>query len=99
IQLVCTRHNNSTSNLKNHALQCSPPKEKAGLIQKLLPGGTYTKLRMRFKLMEWIVRHRHPYAVVEDPELKEIFQMLYACVEVPSARTILRDVQEIFELS
>ncbi len=54
---------------------------------------------MRYKLLIWIARRYRLYAIVEDPELREIFQMLYSKVEIPSARTILRDVLEVFELS
>lgn len=54
---------------------------------------------MRFLLMLWVVRRHRPYAIVEDPELRRIFTMLYAMVEVPSARTISRDVIEVFEMS
>lgn len=64
-----------------------------------MPGAKYSKSLMRFKLMRWVVRRHRPYAIVEDAELREIFEMLYALVEVPSARTLSRDVIEVFEMS
>lgn len=64
-----------------------------------IPGAKYSKALMRFKLLRWIACRNHPYTIVEDIELREIFQMLYALVKVPSARTISRDVQEVFEMS
>ncbi len=94
IKIVRARHDTSTSNLKNHALKCAPPKE--GTIEEHVPGAKYSKALMRFKLTRWIARRNRPYAIVDDDELQDIFRMLYARVEVPSARTISRDVQEIF---
>ncbi|KLO06206.1 hypothetical protein SCHPADRAFT_799838, partial [Schizopora paradoxa] len=35
---------------------------------------------------------------LEDKDLLDIFQMLYTKVEVPSARTISRNVIEVFEM-
>lgn len=87
-----------TSNLKNHVKRCAPSKG-VKTIEDHIPGAKYTKALMRFKLLTWVARRHRPYSIVEDPELRDIFQMLYARVEVPSARTISRDVQEVFELS
>lgn len=78
--------------------RCAPPKD-GNSIEDHIPGAKYTKSLMRFKLLTWVARRHRPYAIVEDPELREIFQMLFARVEVPLARTLSRDVQEVFELS
>ncbi len=83
---------------KNHSIKCAPPKVGT-TIEDHIPGAKYSKALMRLKLLTWVVRRHRPYAIVEDPELLEIFQMLYARVDVPSARTISRDVQEVFKLS
>jgi hypothetical protein len=37
--------------------------------------------------------------IVEDPELMEIFGMLYQCMEVPSRITVSCDAYEMFQLS
>ncbi len=63
------------------------------------PARSTAKCSCALKLLTWVVRRHQPFAIVEDPELLEIFQMLYARVDVPSARTISRNVQEVFELS
>ncbi len=97
-KVVRVRHDNSTSNLKKHAEKCAPPKN-GNTIEDHIPGAKYSKALMRYKLLIWISQRYRPYAIVEDPELREIFQMLYSRVEVPSARTISRDMQEVFELS
>lgn len=98
IKLSRVRHVNSTSNLKNHVKRCAPRKDSK-TIKDHIPGAKYSKALMRFMLLAWIARQHRLYAIVEDLELREIFQMLYARVDVPSARTISRDVQEVFELS
>ncbi len=97
-KVICVRHDNSTSNLKNHSIKCAPPKVGT-MIEDHIPGTKYSKALMRLKLLTWVIQRHQPYAIVEDPELLEIFQMLYARVDVLSARTISRNVQEVFELS
>ncbi len=97
VKVVRTRHNNSTSNLKVHADKCAP--QTKGTVKEFIPGVKYSKARMCFKLLRWIVRCHRPYAIVEDDDLLDIFRMLYAKVEVPSARTISHDVIEVFEMS
>ena len=41
-------------------------------------GNTYTTARLHFLLTKWILRRFRPFAIVEDPEIIEIFQMLHA---------------------
>lgn len=81
----------------NHMKRCAPPVE--GMIEEHVAGANYSKALMRFLLTCWVARRHRPYAIVEDPELLQIFRMLYGKVEVPSARTISRDVQEVFQMS
>ncbi|KLO09606.1 hypothetical protein SCHPADRAFT_811236, partial [Schizopora paradoxa] len=97
VKVVRAQHDNSTSNLKVHGIKCSPLKK--GTVEEFVPGAKYSKACLRFKLMRWIVRVHRPYAIVEDEDLLDMFRMLYAKVEVPSARTISRDVIEVFEMS
>lgn len=95
--LVRARHDASTSSLLNHVKKCVPGKK--GPIEKFIPGANYSKALFRFKLMVWIVRRHRPYTILEDKELLDLFCMLFESVEVPSARTISRDVIEVFEMS
>ncbi len=99
-KITRARHDVSTSNLKNHAESCAPSKDpKQGTLDKDVAGANYSRAKFRFILLRWIVCRHRPFAIVEDPELIEAFQMLYAQAEIPSARTISRDVQEVFELT
>lgn len=54
---------------------------------------------MQYKLIQWVVRKHRPFAIIEDEDLLDIFMMLYAKVQVPSAQTISRDIQEVFLLT
>ena len=54
---------------------------------------------MRYLLAKWISRRFRPFVIIEDPELIEIFQMLFARVQIPRADTISHDVREIFAIS
>ena len=62
-------------------------------------GNTYTVACMCYLLTKWISCRFRPFMIVEDPELMEIFCMLYAPIEVPSASTISYDIREIFSMS
>ncbi|EKM53159.1 uncharacterized protein PHACADRAFT_56859, partial [Phanerochaete carnosa HHB-10118-sp] len=46
-----------------------------------------------------IACHHHPYAIVQDPELVEILQMLNSKVDIPHPKTVSRNVHEIFTIS
>ena len=50
---------------------------------------------MRYVLSLWVARRHRPFRIVKDPELLEIFSMLYAKVEVPHPTTVSRDVKEV----
>ena len=54
---------------------------------------------MRYLLAKWMSRRFRPFMMVEDLEFLEIFQMLNARIQIPSARTLARDVREIFAMS
>lgn len=56
-------------------------------------GITYTAERMHLLLALWCARRHRPYAIVEDPEIKEVFRMLYPRVYIPSCSTVSRDVK------
>jgi hypothetical protein len=51
------------------------------------------------KLALWVARRHRPFAIVEDEELIDVFKELNNKVEVPSQRTVSRDVKEIFYIS
>ena len=54
---------------------------------------------MRYLLAKWTVQCFRPFVIVEDPELIEIFQMLFARIQIPSANTVSSDVREIFAVA
>ena len=58
---------------------------------------TYSQARLRFLLVLWVARRHCPFVVVEDPELREIFRMLYGRVEIPSRISVVRDIHVILE--
>jgi hypothetical protein len=46
----------------------------------------------------WCACRHHPFNIVADPELLDLFKMLYSRVEVPHPTTVSRDVREIHRL-
>lgn len=94
------RWDSLTSNLARHVRKCDG--QEAPKTQKIVEfahGSTYSKGRMRFLLAKWVSVRRRPYVIIEDPELLEIFCMLYAKVEVPHPTTLSHDIREIFKIS
>ncbi|KAF8584357.1 hypothetical protein K439DRAFT_1346259, partial [Ramaria rubella] len=47
----------------------------------------------------WVACRHRPYAIIQDPELLEIFKMLYEPAQIPSPCTLSRDIQEAFDIS
>jgi hypothetical protein len=82
--------------LKHHVRICDPsdPSEQ---IVAFANGTTYSPAHFRYLITMWCARRHRLFIIVEDPELVEIFRMLYARVNIPSHIMVSRDVQEIFE--
>ncbi|TDL14852.1 hypothetical protein BD410DRAFT_699758, partial [Rickenella mellea] len=100
VVLSRVRHEDSTSNLNKHARVCSPPAPSSQTkIRDFAHGTNYEKSKFRFLITIWVARRHRPYAIVEDPELIQLFQMLYLKVEIPSRMTVSRDVREVYEIT
>lgn len=91
------RHDESTSNLGRHVDKCTPGAATGtSSITAFTHGSMYSYPKFRMKLALWVARRHRPFAIVEDPELVDIFMDLNNKVEVPSRTTVSRDVKEIF---
>ncbi|KAF6751356.1 hypothetical protein DFP72DRAFT_794269, partial [Ephemerocybe angulata] len=97
IEVVRVRHDESTSNLNRHVQRCTPPVDPAQVraMVKYAHGITYDPTVHRVKAVFWIVRRRRPYAIIDDPELREIFLDLNPEAIQMTRSTVSRDVQEI----
>ena len=67
------------------------------MITSYAQGVTYSAPRVRFLLAMWCASRHRPFALVDDPEFRELLSMLYPRVEIPSRHTVSRDVQTIME--
>src|SRR6266481_1784622 len=95
-----SRADDSTSNLNKHIDACDPTTTgETEAISAYVHGNTYSAARMRYLLAKWTTRRFRPFIIVEDPELIEIFQMLFARIQIPSANTVSSDVREIFAVA
>jgi hypothetical protein len=100
INIVRARHDESTSNLSRHVQKCTPVDSKeAHAMQAYSQGSQYTPAQHRMKLALWVARRNRPFAIVEDPELLDIFSDLNSRCVTPGRRTVSRDIKEIFTLS
>ncbi|KIJ42622.1 hypothetical protein M422DRAFT_147370, partial [Sphaerobolus stellatus SS14] len=92
------RHDSSTQNLKDHVSSCKAVnhKDEQVTMKEYTHGHQYSAGRMCYLLALWVARRHRPFKIVEDPELIEIFKMLYSKVMTPSRFMVARDVDEIF---
>jgi hypothetical protein len=90
-------YEDSTGNFNAHIKRCDP--KNKGNIADFATGSTYTAAGFRLKLALWTARRKRPYTIVADPELVDIFKMLYNKVDIPCERTVSRDVQDIYRVS
>jgi hypothetical protein len=76
------QHKNSTSNLACHIKTCSPANtEGAQKMKTYSQGSTYTKAQHQLKIALWIACHHHPFMIVEDSKLFDIFKSFNtACI-------------------
>ena len=91
-------YEDSTGNLRRHVLACDPEETPENeMITSYAQGVTYSAPRVRFLLAMWCARRHRPFAIVDDPEFRELLGMLYARVQIPSRHTVSRDVQTIMD--
>ena len=84
--------------MKRHIKDCDASPAHAyeqQIIAEYAQGVTYSPARFRVLLALWVARHHRPFAIIEDPELRLLFRMLYGRVEIPSRITVARDVHLI----
>jgi len=51
------------------------------------------------KIVLWIARCNHPFSIIEDPELLDIFHDLNAACTTVNRRTVSRDIREVFHIA
>ena len=93
-------HDKSTSNLLHHADHCDPTTVMgSSSIKAYSQGSTYNPAKHRMNIALWVARCHHPFSIVQDKELLEIFNDLNnQCVTLLCA-TVSQDVKEIFKMS
>ena len=95
------RHSDeSTGNMNCHIAKCGganiPENQK---ITAFIQGPTYSKAELRYLLTMWTSQCHRPFSIIEDSPLQEILRMLYAKVEIPSAKTLSKDVYDVFVMA
>ncbi|PPQ74939.1 hypothetical protein CVT26_011413 [Gymnopilus dilepis] len=94
------RHDESTSNLVRHVKLCTPGNSaQTNALAAFASGSKYNEAKHRMKCALWIARRSRPFAIIEDPELLDIFSDLNAACVTPKRKTIARDIREIWEMS
>ena len=96
--LTRERFDDSTANLVRHVKSCDPA-DASQRIVSFTAGSTYSGPKFRYLAAMWCARRHRPFSIIEDPELVEMFQMLYGRIQLLSRVTLSRDVREIFILT
>ena len=98
--VTCARHDGSTSNLKWHVERCAPvDSPEARQVASYFHRSSYTPEKLRMKVAIWVALCNRPFAIIEDPELLDIFCDLNSKVETPSQPTVSRDIKQMFDIS
>ena len=93
-------HEDSTSNLLRHVRTCEPPETpESETMASFASGVTYSKAKFRYLLAMWCAHRHRPFSVVEDPEFREVVQMLYGRAEIPLRISVAHDIQHLLEHS
>ena len=93
-------HDESTSNLARHVRNCaSADSTQTCALTASASGSKYTKPSHRMKIALWLSNHHHPFSIIEDTKLLEIFTDLHPNCKTPKHHTISHDVKEMFFLS
>ncbi|KAJ3965670.1 hypothetical protein EV361DRAFT_810312, partial [Lentinula raphanica] len=97
------RHDDSTSNLKRHVDTCAAVDEAAAAGQLTIPmyagGSSYSEPQLRLLLVQWCAVNARPMLIVEDEAFLKMMKMMHAHVVVPSAVTLARDIQRVYDIS
>jgi hypothetical protein len=98
--LMCVSLDSSTCNLNKHVQKCDSTEKKPVTSVAMMErfAGGYTREKLRWKLVEWVVKKNRPFAIVEDETLIEIFRMLNSKVNAPSGQTLARDLRLVHEM-
>ena len=100
ITISRAQHDESTSNLTCHIWNCAPMNlTQTCALAVYASGSKYTKASHWMKLVLWVSSCHHPFTIVEDTELLNIFMDLNPNCETSSCHTLSRDVKEIFSLT
>jgi hypothetical protein len=94
--IVRARMDDSTSNLSRHVMKCEGPTTcSSHAINDFAHGSSYSKAEFRFLLVSWVTGCHRPFAIVDDHPLQDMFRMLYAKVDIPSAAMVSRDTKDV----
>ena len=89
-----SRIDESTSNLVRQANTCDPSTSAAIPVLSSFDRGHF-----QYLIAAWSARHAHPFVIIEDEELHEIFIMLYLAVEIHSSQMMSCDISNMYERS
>ena len=94
------RHDDSTGNLLRHVKSCAPiNSSQTWALAAYSSAAKYTEASHGMKLALWVAVLNHPFSIIEDKILLEIFTDLNQKCVTPLCQMVSKDVKAIFMLS
>ncbi|KZS86491.1 hypothetical protein SISNIDRAFT_420845, partial [Sistotremastrum niveocremeum HHB9708] len=88
----------ATSNLGKHVLSCNEAAQLANMA-KFLAGSTYTREKLRWLILVWIVRNNLPFSIVDTEQFRAIILLFNPQADIPSHTTITNDIEILFAMA
>ncbi|KAL6308226.1 hypothetical protein BKA93DRAFT_747193 [Sparassis latifolia] len=92
-----SKDKSSTSNLKTHAMKCFGTAAVAAAIQGKSDTGKDGNAEVRAHLVKWLTESNRPSTIVEDREFVELMMAGRPNLDIPSCRTVSRDIHASFD--
>lgn len=97
--VVRHRGNDSTSCLLTHVRKCEPEATiSRDIMERFASGCTYQNEEFHILCLKWIIKGCRPYSIVEDKELRMMFQMCLNNVKIPRQNTISRHIKIFYSM-
>lgn len=58
---------------------------------------TFNNKKLHNMITAWIIKRQHPFLIIEEPELIEIFQYINPMVKLTKADTVKYSIMDLYE--
>lgn len=87
-----------TSNLGKHVTSCEQSSQIA-IMGKFLAGSTYTREKLRWRILIWIIRNNLPFSIVDSVEFRDMILLFNPQASIESHTTVTNDIELLFKMA